>query len=523
MMQKENGDLFLSTSAMDRLNLFKTIRQLRLAQMPVSARLAAEKSGAPFVTDVNLRQVAHATGRNYGSIYNIYNDLLAVLADIVGDQHASLETLFAVPEARLRYEMITQTSPFQYLQAVVANNHMRFDDFVAPMHLSRMTVLRHLRELREVASAFQIKMLPEHLSFSGEETQLRLFLTTMFWQATAGAAWPFKQMSEATAKQVVRRLYQTLDCPLPNAAAESIAMYYVAISVQRMKAGHILTYHRAQVVLDYPLPSIDLALGHGHIHDFELPPMTRLQVMGECNFGFFLMHLQPSFIVAEDPQMAVYIERFKRYAPDVYQLTEEFVSAFPAWEQPLSASEKQLLQATLLSVTGSVLTLGVDFNQLVAYTFHHEMDQRDKDPHFERSIRQTLTQVILSQHLESFIDVIDPLCDNYYQTLRQIKASFRPQQPVKVLLTLDQSALAYVDLIAMLKQQPIVELMAPTADPAEADLIIQSAALAAPKGPATVFNWPMHASAERFGDLFAVLINIWQAKQTVPSTKRKRA
>ncbi|WP_407892537.1 helix-turn-helix domain-containing protein [Lacticaseibacillus sp. N501-2] len=522
MMQKQSGDLFLSSSALDRLNLFTTIRQLRLAQMPVAERLAAQKAGVPFVTEVNLRQVANATGRNYGSIYNIYNDLLGVLGHIAGDAHADLATLFNISDARLRYEMITQTSPFQYMQAALSGADMRFDDFVAPMHLSRMTVMRHLHPLRDLAQVFGIKMLPEHVSFAGEETHLRLLLTTLFWQATNGVIWPFTHIAHSTAKQVVDRIYQTLDCQTPNAASKEISMYYLAVALQRMKAGHILTYDRSKVVLDYPLPSLDLALGHGHIKDFDLPPMTRLQVMGEANFGFFLMHLQPNFVVSNDTQMQVFIERFRRYAPEVYQLTRGFVSAFPAWDRPLSPAEKQLMQANLLAVSASVLTLGVDINQLVAYTFHHELAQRQKDPNYERIIRQTLTQVILSQHLESFIDIIDALCDNFYQNLRQFKASFRPQQRVKVLLSLDQSGLADIDLVAMLKQQAIVTLLPPTADPESADLVIQAAALATQPG-ANLFNWPEHPTPECYGDLYAVLMSLWQQKQAASTPKRKRA
>ena len=195
-------------------------------------------------------------------------------------------------------------------------------------------------------------------------------------------------------------------------------MYYLAVSLQRIKSGHILTYDRSQVVLDYPLPSLDLALGH--VRDFKLPPMTRLQVMGEANLVFFLMHLQPNFMVSDDAQMQVYIARFKRYAPAVYALTRGFVTAFPAWERPLTPAEKQLIQANLLAVTASVLTLGVDFNQLVAYAFHDELNARQKDPQFEHSIRQTLTQVILSEHLESLADVIAPLSENFEQKLRQL-------------------------------------------------------------------------------------------------------
>jgi hypothetical protein len=124
--------------------------------------------------------------------------------------------------------------------------------------------------------------------------------------------------------------------------------------------------------------------------------------------------------------------------------------------------------------------------------------------------------------LENFIDVIDLLSDNFEQNLRQMRASFRPQYPVKVLLTLDQSGLADIDLVAMLKQQAFVELLAPTAEPQSADLVIQAAALETKTQP-NVFNWPEHPTAERFGELYAVLMSLWRAKQVMSTPKRKQA
>ena len=523
-MQKQHGDLFLSASAMDRLNLYKTIRLLRRSQSSVSERLSARQNGEPLVTEVNLRQIASATGRNYGSIYNIYNDLLAVLHDIVGDPHAELAVLFSVSEAQLRLHMIEQTAVYHYLQAALSGNYEHFDEFVAAEKVSRMTMMRHLRPMREMADTFGVQMQPEALSFAGEERHLRLFVMTMFWHATAGTDWPFGELSHESAERLVDTLYTALDCQPSNPVARELSMYYLAIASWRMGKGHLLSYRREDNVIDYPLPNLDLALGHGRFKDFVLPPMTRQQLMGETEFGFFLMNFAPVYLVAKDDALAGTIDRYRRYAPTVYQLVANFVQAFPAWSPTLGADDRQLLLVNLLAVTCSVLTLGEDFNQLVAYVFNHDLQMQGEDPHYERMVRQTLTQVVLSEHLEGYIDWIDVLTHNYYRNLYQVRALFHPQRTLRVALVLEQTSLEYVDLIAMLRQQAFVELL-PSADALiDADLVIQSASLALnlPAG-VPVFHWEPNASADQFGELFAVLVALWREKRASTEANQRRA
>ncbi|WP_461213325.1 helix-turn-helix domain-containing protein [Lacticaseibacillus sp. GG6-2] len=523
-MQKQHGDLFLSASAMDRLNLYKTIRQLRRSQSSVSERLSARQNGEPLVTEVNLRQIASATGRNYGSIYNIYNDLLVVLQTIVGDPHAELSVLFSVPEADLRLHMIEQTAVYHYLQAALNGNYERFDEFVATEKVSRMTMMRHLRPMREMAATFGVQMQPEALSFAGEERHLRLFVMTMFWHATGGTAWPFTQLDHDSAGRLVDTLYTALDCQPSNPVARELSMYYLAVATWRIKDGHLLNFRHEDNVIDYPLPNLDLALGRGRFKDFVLPPMTRQQLMGETEFGFFLMNFAPVYLVANDEAMTATIDRYRRYAPAVYRLVTNFVQIFPAWSPTLSDDDRQLLMVNLLAVTCSVLTLGEDFNQLVAYTFNHGLQLQGDDPHYERMVRQTLTQVVLSKHLEGYIDWIDVLTHNYYRNLYQLRALFHPQRTLRVALVLEQTSLEYVDLIAMLRQQAFVELL-PSADQMlDADLVIQSAALPLelPAG-VPVFHWEPNASADHFGELFAVLIALWREKRAGSEAKQRRA
>ncbi|MCI1985187.1 MAG: helix-turn-helix domain-containing protein [Lactobacillus sp.] len=524
LMQKQHGDIFLSSSALDRLNLYSVIRQLRLVQSPVDERLAAQKTGAPLVKEVNLRQVANLTGRNYGSIYNIYNDLLAVLGSMVATKHAPLTELFAVPEGQLRFHMIAQTDPFRFLQAVMSGEYQQFEDFVASLGMSRMTVTRHLRPMRELAQTFGVQLQPDTLSFNGDERRLRLFVTMMFWQATAGAKWPFTHLSRETAERLVDTLYTALDSEPTNLVARELSMYYLAICYWRIKTGHILTYERSRAIMDYPLPNLDLALGHGRFKDFALPPMSRQQLMGETEYGFFLMHFAPVYLVSNDQNAATTIERFRRYASGMYQLVTHFVQSFPEWSQDLTEGQQQLLTVNLLAITCGTLALGEDFHQHVAYTFNRRLSAQADDPRYERVIRQTITQVVLSDHLEQYIDRIDSLTENYYRNLLQLRAAFHPQRVVRVALVLDQTTLEYVDLIAMLSQQAFVELLPSSADLIDADLVIQSGSLPLPL-PAGVadFEWTPNATADRFGELFAVLVSLWRHKRAGAVDSQRRA
>ncbi|MFD1484568.1 helix-turn-helix domain-containing protein [Lacticaseibacillus baoqingensis] len=524
LMQKQHGDIFLSSSALDRLNLYKVIRQLRLVQSPVDERLAAQKTGAPLVKEVNLRQVANLTGRNYGSIYNIYNDLLGVLGGLVGNEHAPLAELFAIPEGQLRFHMIAVTDPFQFMQAVMDGEYESFEDFVAALGMSRMTVTRHLRPMRELAQTFGVQLQPDTLSFNGDERRLRLFVTMMYWQATAGAVWPFKQLSHATAERLVDTLYTALDTEPANLVARELSMYYLAVCYWRISNNHILTYDRSKAVMDYPLPNLDLALGHGRFKDFTLPPLSRQQLMGETEYGFFLMHFAPVYLTAGDQNAATTIERFRRYAGSMYQLVAHFVQAFPEWSQDLSDADQQLLIVNLLTITCGTLALGEDFHQHVAYTFNRSLQAQADDPRYERVIRQTITQVVLADHLEQYIDRIDSLTENYYRNLLQLRAAFHPQRVVRVALVLDQTTLEYVDLIAMLSQQAFVELLPSGADLIDADLVIQSGSLPLPL-PAGVagFEWTPNASADRFGELFAILVSLWRNKRAGAIDSQRRA
>lgn len=85
---KDNHDIFLSMSDAEKLSLFRTIIDVREAQTPVKKRVKAYRDHRLLVSEVNLKQVAAITNRNYGSVYNTYNGLMHSLEAMIGREHA---------------------------------------------------------------------------------------------------------------------------------------------------------------------------------------------------------------------------------------------------------------------------------------------------------------------------------------------------------------------------------------------------------------------------------------------------
>lgn len=105
-------DIFLAQSQAEETSLFRRIVNARSSQTPVAERLALEKAGKPLVTDVNLKQIAALTQRNYGSVYNTYNSLVATLQEMIGTKTTVVSKLFNVPSSQVRLFLVARDHPY---------------------------------------------------------------------------------------------------------------------------------------------------------------------------------------------------------------------------------------------------------------------------------------------------------------------------------------------------------------------------------------------------------------------------
>lgn len=520
LMAKDYNDVFMSASTLDRLNLYWTIVQLKIAQTPVDQLLASQRSNEPLVQEVNLKQVANLTQRNYGSLYNMYNDLTEMLTALLpAGVPADVPHLFAVPEGALRFSLVKASAPYQYLQALLSRQYDSFNAFVTATGLSRMTVMRHLKPLKTLAGRFGVSLQTEKFQLAGDERRIRLVLTLAFWEATSGYDWPFVAMPHDLAAAAIQAQLKAVDYHGGNPVSLEVAAYYYAVASYRVADGHVISHAPGLAVLDYPLPDMSAVVREAvpAIKDVALPQvdLTPTQAMGESEFFYFLVNFAPLYVGGDDTGTKAMIQRFARYSPALYQLVTAFLQKFPG-EVPLASLGHPLqeqLTADWLAITASTVSLGIDFNQLVAYAYNRTVKAIPDDPELLRRVHQTLENVLVTAEVEQFESLLDPLTEAYYRNMLQCQALYLPQVKVKVALMMEQTMLGYVDLTAMLNQQAYVELVSPT--DGEPDLIVIGAEMplsAAARGHAIVFHWPVSATADRFGALYGVITELWRER-----------
>lgn len=517
MMEKDYTDIFLSASALDRLNLFLTIKSLRRGQLPIAAQIEVQRREETLVQEVNLRQIATLTGRNYGSIYNIYNDLADTLHELTGAERNDIPRLFAVSQGRLRFKLIEREVPFQFLQAVLSRKFPNFTAFVAYTGKSKMTVLRHLKPLRALAEHFSVRLSAEKMTFTGDERHVRLFLTMVFWVAANGADWPFAELSHAQVAQQMGRVFQLLEYDVNNPVSREVAYYYYVINLNRIKHGHVLQHDQQKLVLDYPLPNVFKVLKQEFPAQYADIELSTSQQIGETEYLFFLTNFAPIYITKDEGSMDAVLARYKRYNPALYHLVSEFLAKFPGWgtsNQLQQASILKMIQVNFFAITASTLTLGSDFSYMVAYAFNQTVRQMPPDPAFEGQVKQTLETLVMEPDLRQFEPLLPALTATYYQTLRQIRGFFENPVELKVALAMEQTMSGYIDLLAMLMQQSFVELV-PSEGAQTPDLMIYSSALSLPECRArgtVLFSWPITSSSDNFGNLFATMYQLWEEK-----------
>lgn len=322
-------DIFLSPTETEKLSLFRRILNARVAQTPVANRLAMERAHKPPVTDVNLRQIATLTGRNYGSVYNTYNGLVAELQQMLHTKSTDPTRLFAVSTSELRQYLVKNGDPFKFLQAVLYDRYHSFDDFLQESQVSKATMLRHLKPLRDFARRFGIRFSYESFGIRGDERRVRVFLTLIYWLAMDGAAWPFIHCDRDAVGALADHAVSLFDVGRPNLVMREIAMYYLAIAARRVTTGNGIAFSEDGFSLKYPVPNLfeDLPSGEQNPWLFAGVPVS-IQ-MGESASLYFLFNFLPFYVTKGDDLQGKIIQRFQRYNPAVYTLVSEFLAKLP--------------------------------------------------------------------------------------------------------------------------------------------------------------------------------------------------
>lgn len=515
MSNRVRDDIFLSASSYDRYDLYQRIQAASTVQLSTAQWLAGYRNHSLAVSEINLRQLAANAGRNYGSIYNMYNDLVALLKTLVPNEEGPAAQLFNVPAGRVRFALVEQGNPYAFLQAVLAHTYDSSDDFLAAQATSKVTMLRHLKPLRALSSAVGVRLHYEGMSITGDERRVRILLTLAFWLATDGAVWPFT-LDRDTVVRAADMIFDSFDVSTVNPVSREVAAYYLAVAVQRICQGHCVDYQAEEQVLNYPVPNLYAELSRQFGGDLPLPKLTEETQLGESAYAYFLTNFAPMFVTPESTAATDVLARFGRYNPELSQLVTDFLDKLPSPmfdAQHLPASARAILLANLLAITVSTLTFGVDLGALLAGAFSQTVAAAPEDSDLRRKVQQTLENVVATSPLtHQFAPLIPVLTQSFYDNLRQLTLRYQPKQTVKVLPLMEQTALGYVDLYTFLLMQPFVTVLPPDSPIESADVVIQAASVPVATeqlGNAVYFQWHLNASSDLFGRLFALLRQLW--------------
>lgn len=514
-------DFFLSQSRIEELSLFRRIVNARASQTPVAERLAIERTGEPLVTEVNLKQIAALTKRNYGAVYNTYNSLVATLAAVLGVETTAVRKLFNVSSSTLRWALVREGHPYHFLKTLLYHDYPDFDAFLAAEQTSKATMLRHLKPLREFAREFGVRFSYETLTLQGDEKCIRLFLTMIYWMATDGSAWPFDDLPRDILGAVIDGSVKLFDIGQPNYVTREILMYYIAISQRRANEGRSVPYMPADTVLKYPVANMFDELSALNSNRFHFPVLSTDEQMGESTALYFTFHFLPFYTSTSTRLQAETFERFKRYNPSIYTLVTDFLEKLPVsflLEGQLPKAAFNMLRANLLANTVSTLQFRGDLSQTIAYAMNQRIAQMPDNPVLERKVRQTLEHVVYTRHLESLQPVMDQLVHSYYTNVQQVAMQFAPPVKVKVAPVIEQTVLGYIDLVGFLMAQPFVEVLSPADDLKAADLIIESAELPDSyqfNAGKLTYKWAASVSNDWYGELYSELRQLWDEKSAI--------
>ncbi|WP_179394619.1 helix-turn-helix domain-containing protein [Lacticaseibacillus absianus] len=474
--------------------------------LPVTTQVQQTRAHTGAVEDVNLRRIAMLMDRNYGTLYYTYNQLLDELREIVGDPDADIPKLFSISVGQLRMAMVQKSVPFAFLQHLINEDQPNFEAFVDSVEASRVTCLRYLRPVRDLAKQLGVRIVYEKMRISGDENRIRIFLTLVYWLATDGAVWPFTHFTHRDALEMVHRITAAFDLDYTSPVIREVLGYHVTINQTRIAHGHTLT--QPVDTLSYPVPNL-------FDNDVRL---TQAEQFSESQHLYQLNFLLPIYYAPGDPNIPQVLATFKRYNPALYQFIERFMRQLPEEildVHRLSEPMGELIQASLLAIVMSVLTFGFDLGAVIAYAFNHRVIAARPDDRLAIAVRQTAEAVLVKEDPREVQALMPALSQALYANLLQVRRFAQPAAKVKVALMLEPVTLGFIDLVTFIDQQPFVELLHDHFE--SADLVIKDSSMPLDFGEhqPLIFKWNMNASSDLFGQLFGLLHALQQEKTSL--------
>ena len=180
----DTNSVYLTSAEKDKYALFLDIINVKWDELPIRKRMSMAKKGEALIDDVNLKQVATLLDRNYSSLYNTYVSIVGDLQAILGTEEDDVKRLFAIPSDVYHLYLVQHSDIYDFVQILLRGGDISFKTFLAEHDSSKATVLRHLKQVRDLTRAFNLRVSYEPIRLEGDEKTIRLVLSALYWLAS---------------------------------------------------------------------------------------------------------------------------------------------------------------------------------------------------------------------------------------------------------------------------------------------------------------------------------------------------
>lgn len=518
------NSIYLTLAEKEKYALFLDITNVKWDELPVKKRISMARQVDYLIDDVNLKQVAALLDRNYGSLYNMYMSMVGDLQAVLGTDTDDARQLFKGPSDAYHFYMVKNSDVYDFVQILLHGGNVSFQSFWEKHKSSKATVLRHLKQVRDLIRAFNVRIAYDPIHLEGDEKAIRIALVTLYWLAAGGHTWVFDDVDQQMAHDAFDCAVKAYQLEEPNLLTREIGTYMIAISYYRVMQGKIIEEDDRMSLIRYPYPDLTNTY---LVADFTedsinlratLAQLSPAQCRAESAGLYFVMKYGPMPLKSKEQFDITECMVYERYVPEVYHFVRHFLERTPIdIQRYLKISDKVYheLQNALFVVTTNIHVLGNDMTSVASHQLMERLKLLRPNERLRAGVSQTVDYLLSEPEFRLFEPNRDALVKAYYNLMRQLIQQYRPANRVKVALVVEQDYLGYMDVLAALDNIQYVDVS--TSDEAlrDADLVVTTASITLPdytNPEAVPFVWRLNANSDHYARLYGIVHELWIQK-----------
>ncbi|QFP78880.1 helix-turn-helix domain-containing protein [Latilactobacillus graminis] len=525
------NSVYLTQAEKEKYALFLDVTNVKWDELPVKKRISMARQVDYLIDDVNLKQVAALLDRSYGSLYNMYMSMVSDLQSVLGKKTDDTRQLFKIPSDVYHFYMVKNSDVYDFVQILLHGGQVSFQSFWEQHHSSKATALRHLKQVRDLIRAFNVRIAYDPIHLEGDEKAIRIVLVMLYWLAAGGHTWVFDEIDQQAAHEAFDYAVEAYQLQTPNLLTREIGAYMIAISYYRVMQGKTIEADDRMELIRYPYPDLthaylvaDFTQGSSDLRA-KLAQLSPTQSRSESAGLYFILKYGPVPLKSKGRFEIDECQIYKRYVPEVYWFVNHFLERTPVDIQCyLNISERVYheLKNALSVVTTNIHVLGNDMTSVVSHQLMERVKLLRPNEQLHADISQTIDYLLFEPEARIFAANRDALVKAYYNLIRQLVQQYRPVNRVKVALVVEQDYLGYMDLLAALENIQYVDFS--TSDDAlrDADLVVTTSSIALPDytNPAAVpFIWRLNANSDHFARLYGIIRELWIQKSHIENSE----